>query len=65
VQSGSYVGLGRGVEVDDDAVSTCAAAKVVEETKKGRMRENFMLGSEVGFSRIVWWQEARLVVEVE
>jgi hypothetical protein len=48
VHSGSYVGLGRGVEVDDDAVSTCAAAKVVEETKKGRMRENFMLGSEVG-----------------
>jgi hypothetical protein len=54
-----------GVEVDDGSVSTCAEAKVVDETKSGKMRDSFMLGSEVGFSRKVWLQEVRLVVEVK
>jgi hypothetical protein len=65
VQSGPYDGLGRGVEVDDGSVSTCAEAKVVDETKRGTVRDSFMLGSEVGFSRKVWLQEVRLVVEVK
>jgi hypothetical protein len=65
VQSGSYVGLGRRVEVDDGAVSTCAEEKVVEETKRGSMRDNFILGSEIGYDRKVWLQEVGLVVKVE
>jgi hypothetical protein len=57
--------VGRGVEIDDGAVRTCAKAKVVEETKRGSMRDSFMLGSEVWYGRKVWLQEVGLVVKVE
>jgi hypothetical protein len=49
VQSELYAGLGWGVEVDDGAVRTCADAKVVEETKSGRMRARFISITEARF----------------